>query len=416
MKNINVLWIVAAFIIICSCKKTKNATGSSAGFKVVSLGHTVSSVKAIRLVNGNFVVALHEVDNNNYGLLIGMDSTGKEIWKREFSSDLKRITDIQPLADSSFVIVSYDDTGVREIYLNCLTASGITKWSATRTINNLLLSVTSAIGYDGSINILAGVDGYNPGVDTPFMPYLIKYSSSGQLVSAKQISSPDTIQFKYPVMAASPDGFYVSSIYTVPFSRGNNSSGLLTLCLKMDINGNISWFQKQPDTAANFTCGGTTLCYSTTGNVVLAGTDDSDCPFSNYVLDEGNPITFLQGDLILFSLNGQTGDTLARNTFHLPGQSQRPLVIPSMDKGYLATATCNIYSNNSYYHFRTALIKTDANLNQQWQQIFSTPYPTYPFSVLQTSNGGFVVFGITQTFNQNQELVFIKTDENGNIK
>jgi hypothetical protein len=417
MRNINVLWIIAAILIICSCKKTKNTIDNSAGFKVISLGHTVAAVKAIRLGNGNYVAVFHEIDNENYGLLIAMDSAGRQIWKREFSGDLKRITDIQPMTDGSFILVSYDDSGLNKIYLNCLNASGITKWNQTYTLDNIFSSVTSTIGSDGTINILAGIYGYNPGQDTLFMPYFIKYNSTGQFVSAAPIKTPDSVVFLYPVMAASPDGFYVNSIFIVPFSKGWNQTGYSSICMKMDLNGNIKWFPSQIDANIPLSSVGTTLCTGASGNTVLAGTNDSgNYSLTTYTVDAGNSFTFLLGNLNLISINGQTGNIITRNSFQLPGQVQRPMVIPTSDNGYLAAATCNIYNYNSFYPFHTALVKTDANLNQQWQRIFSTPYLTYPFSVLQTSNGGYIVFGITQSFNKNQELAFIKTDANGNLK
>jgi hypothetical protein len=62
------------------------------------------------------------------------------------------------------------------------------------------------------------------------------------------------------------------------------------------------------------------------------------------------------------------------------------------------------------------LVKTDANGNVQWAKTYGGGHYDYAFSVQQTSDGGYIVAGYTESFGAGYDDFFlIKTDANGNI-
>jgi hypothetical protein len=62
------------------------------------------------------------------------------------------------------------------------------------------------------------------------------------------------------------------------------------------------------------------------------------------------------------------------------------------------------------------LIKTDANGNIQWAKTFGETGDDAAFSVQQTSDGGYIVAGITQSFSAGSlDFFLVKTDANGDI-
>ena len=62
------------------------------------------------------------------------------------------------------------------------------------------------------------------------------------------------------------------------------------------------------------------------------------------------------------------------------------------------------------------LIKTDANGNIQWAKTYGRTYSEWAYSVQQTSDGGYIVAGYTESFGAGgYDIFLIKTDANGNI-
>ncbi|MFZ8835401.1 MAG: hypothetical protein ACO2O5_14590 [Candidatus Caldipriscus sp.] len=63
------------------------------------------------------------------------------------------------------------------------------------------------------------------------------------------------------------------------------------------------------------------------------------------------------------------------------------------------------------------LVKTDANGNVQWAKTYGGAGWDQPYSVQQTSDGGYILTGETTSFGAGDRDIFlIKTDANGNIQ
>jgi hypothetical protein len=84
------------------------------------------------------------------------------------------------------------------------------------------------------------------------------------------------------------------------------------------------------------------------------------------------------------------------------------------DGGYIVVGGTRSFGAGSWDIF---LIKTDANGNIQWAKTYGGTNDDWAYSVQQTSDGGYIVVGGTRSFGAGTEDIFlIKTDANGNIQ
>ena len=88
------------------------------------------------------------------------------------------------------------------------------------------------------------------------------------------------------------------------------------------------------------------------------------------------------------------------------------------DGGYIITGAIQYSENNKY---DALLIKTDSNGAELWSKTFGGSERDYTFAVQQTTDGGFIISGLTRSFGNGQNLVnkdandvwLIKTDSQG---
>jgi hypothetical protein len=84
------------------------------------------------------------------------------------------------------------------------------------------------------------------------------------------------------------------------------------------------------------------------------------------------------------------------------------------DGGYIVAGDKESFVAGYYDFF---LIKTDANGNIIWAKTYGGTFNDYAYSVQQTSDGGYIVAGWTTSFGaSNGDIFLIKTDANGNIQ
>ncbi|MEI7897355.1 MAG: T9SS type A sorting domain-containing protein [bacterium] len=114
-------------------------------------------------------------------------------------------------------------------------------------------------------------------------------------------------------------------------------------------------------------------------------------------------------DIYLVRTNS-TGDTLWTKTYGGTGQERAYAVAQTSDGGFIITGYTNSFGvvNADVY-----LIRTDGNGNTVWSKTYGGDGLDFGYAVKQTSDGGFIVAGSTDLGSANGSLYLLKIRSNG---
>jgi hypothetical protein len=220
--------------------------------------------------------------------------------------------------------------------------------------------------------------------------FLIKTDANGNRIWTKTYggTNDDTA---FSVQQTS-DGGYIVAGYTYSFGAGYSDFFLI----KTDANGNIQWAK---------TYGGTRWDYASS----VQQTSDG-----GYIV-AGGTYSFGAGwdDDIFLIKTDANGNIQWAKTYRGASGDGAMSVQQTSDGGYIVA---NYTLSFGAGWLNIFLIKTDANGNVQWAKTYGGTVWDMPFSVQQTSDGGYIVAGATSSFGTGSGDIFlIKTDANGNI-
>ena len=313
--------------------------------------------------------------------LIKTDSLGDSLWTKTYgysSSDFGY--SVQQTTDGGYIIVGCTypfGAAFVDVYLIKTDADGNPLWTNEYggEFSDLghLVQQTSDGGY-----IIAGWTTSFGLFD--FDIYVLKTNSNGDTLWTKTYGGPD-FESGTAVQQTS-DGGYIISGATKSFGPGDGDVYLI----KTDENGDTLWTR---------TYGGTS---DDIGNFV------QETPDGGYIV-VGYTSSFGAGGYDVYLIKtDENGDTLWTRTYGGTEWDLGKTVQQTSDGGYIIVGWTKSFGTGDHDVY---LIKTDAEGNNFWTRTYGGTGDDRGNSVQQTSDGGYIVAGSTESFGAGSEDVYL---------
>ncbi len=342
--------------------------------------------------DGGYIVAGYTSSFGAGGIdvyIIKTDSIGDTLWTRTYGGAYyEEGFSVQQTSDGGYIVTGWTNSfgvGYNDVYLIKTNTSGDTLW--TRTYGGIdydegySVRQTSDGGY-----IIAGRTCSFGDIDGDV--YLIKTNTSGDTLWTRTYGGM-YYDWGNSVQQTS-DGGYIIAGFTISFGAGNGDVYLI----KTNATGDTIWTRTYGWHAGDE---GYSVQQTSDGGYIIAG----------YT----HPFGVSSCEVYLIKTNA-SGDTLWTRTYGGMSDDYGYSVQQTLDGGYIIVGYTYSYGAGSVEIY---LIKTDALGDTLWTKTYGGMDNDEGYSVQQTSDGGYIVAGFTESFGADyRDVCLIKTDANGN--
>jgi hypothetical protein len=315
---------------------------------------------------------------------------GDTLWTRTYGGgDLEEGWCVQQTHDGGYIIAGHTASfgaGNYDVYVVKTATNGDTVWTRSygggATDMGFFVQQTSDGGY-----IIAGqTESFGAG---SYDVWLIKTDANGDTLWTRTYGGGDNDK-GFSVQQTS-DGGYIIVGYTCSFGAGTEDVYLV----RTDSSGDTLWTHTYGRRYDDY---GRSVQQTSDGGYIIAGYTES---FGAGATD----VYLLKTD--------SSGDTLWTRTY---GGDQRDYgweVVVTPDGGFAVAAhTASFGAGRDDVY----LVKTDASGDSLWTRTYGGSLLDHGFSLQHTSDGGYVVAGYTNSFGAGgYDLYVVKTDANGDI-
>jgi len=170
----------------------------------------------------------------------------------------------------------------------------------------------------------------------------------------------------------------------------NTAEGMPAVLVKTDLNGNQQWSKK------------------------FGGTGDYSVGFVQNTLDGGYILTGMKWSDAILVKTDSNGSEQWSKTFRLDGVITPSFVLETPDGGYILTGDILWDEQDNIRIDEVLLLKTDSKGTEQWNRTFGRYDYSPIYSVQNTLDGGYILAGKTGRWGESEDAWILKTDANGN--
>lgn len=321
--------------------------------------------------------------------LVKTDASGNAKWNQTYggpSIDDLALALVQT-SDGGYALAgatNYSGIGIDNFWLAKTDAYGNTLWNKTYGRTNDDVAWALVQSSDGGY-ALAGATNSSSSGNSDF--WLVKTDAYGNVEWNNTYGGPDW-DAANSLVQTSDLGYAVAGL-TYSFGAGGSDAWLV----KTDANGNVEWnktYGGQGDDVAS------ALIRTSDGGYALAGiTNSSGAGSQDFWLVK----TDASGNLQWSKTYGGSGD------------DEASALIQTSDRGYALVGYTTSFGAGSEDFW---LVRTDENGNQEWTKTYGGTDSDWAKSLVQTSDGGYVLAGTTYSFGAGSaDFWLVKTDANG---
>jgi hypothetical protein len=294
---------------------------------------------------------------------------------------------VQQTTDGGYIIAGYTNSygaGGCDFWLVKTDENGNEEWNNTFGGNDNEQAYSVQQATDDGYIIAGYTDSFGEGRDF----WLVKTDENGN-EEWNNTYGGDSGEGAYSVQQTTNGGYIIAG-YTDSFGAGGGDFWLV----KTDENGNEEW----NNTFGGYSSGewAYSVQQTTDGGYIIAG--------YTYSFGAG------QRDFWLVKTD-ENGNEEWSDTYGGHSGEWAYSVQQTTDGGYIIAGYTYSYGTEPDFW----LVKTDVNGNEEWNQTYGGNDYEVAHSVQQTTDGGYIIAGIAESFGAGQrDFWLVKTDENGN--
>ncbi len=320
--------------------------------------------------------------------LVKTNGNGTELWSKTYGSLEDEVGySVAQTSDGGYILLGKTwsfGAGNCDMYLIKTDKKGKELWSKTFGGNNYDAGRSLQKTSDGGFILLGTTMSYGSGRQDM---YLVKTDANGKELWSKTFGSMED-ESGYSVVQTS-DGGYILLGYTEEYINGNPDMFLV----KTDASGNTLWSKVTGEFENDK---GFAVLEAADGGYMLLG----------HTYSSGSGLR----DMYLVKTDAK-GEKLWGKTFGGSKNDSGSALAATSDGGYILLGYTSSFGAKNWDMF---LVKTDAAGDEQWSKTIGGDGADWGFSVQQTSDGRYILLGITKSLDANGwDMFLVKTGPGG---